>query len=429
MSRLDVTETVAAISSPTGPSLRGIVRLTGPKSHAIASGVTVKNRLNLPGFVASIHARLQLSPADRSYTGQPLAEIHTVGSGPILQEVLSQCFATGARPAAPGEFTLRAFLSGRLDLTRAEAVLGVIHARSKEQLESALAQLAGGLADPIGRLRDRLLDVLAHLEAGLDFVDEADVDAIGRTHLVEELDEASARLSKLASQLGSRNRADAAPRVVLVGRPNVGKSRLFNAIARESLAIVSPYAGTTRDDLTAHCRFDGFELTLVDTAGESDPAAGIEAAAQKRRQHAASEADLQLICRPASEGAPHSSPGARALFVATQCDLAPAPPGTLASSALTGLGLSELRQAIVARLRDSSAGEQGQMTTAPRCRDAIERASVGLRRASQAIDAEAGDELVAMDLRQVLDDLGEVVGAVVTDDILDRIFSRFCIGK
>src|SRR3954466_1687686 len=204
MSSLDPTDTIAAVASPPGPGFRGLIRLTGPDAWPIAlSGFSPDRvsplptradwrtgRLVVDGLRPSLPASIALWPGPRTYTGQPLAEIHTVGSPPLVNLVLAHCLTRGARLAEPGEFTLRAFLSGRIDLTRAEAVLGVIDARTPAQLAAALEQLAGGLAGPIARLRDRLLDVLAHLEATLDFVDEADVDPLGRDALAADLADA-----------------------------------------------------------------------------------------------------------------------------------------------------------------------------------------------------------------------------------------------
>jgi tRNA modification GTPase len=242
---LDPNDTIAAISSPPGPSARGIVRLSGPRSWAVAlDGFRPDSEwppprypeirageMRVDGLRPPLPVMLALWPPPRTYTGQALAEIHLVGSPPLMSQVLGHCLARGARHAEPGEFTLRAFLSGRIDLTRAEAVLGVIEAGNPGQLDAALHQLAGGLSGPILALRDHLLDVLAHLEANLDFTEEPDVDPIGRTALADDLEAAAGNLAALARQLDDRDRPEGHPRVVLVGPPNAGKSRLFNAMA------------------------------------------------------------------------------------------------------------------------------------------------------------------------------------------------------
>jgi tRNA modification GTPase len=368
-------------------------------------------------------------PGGGSYTGQALAEIHVIGSPPVLQAVLGTVLGRGARPAGPGEFTLRAFLSGRLDLTQAESVAALIEARNAGQLDRALRQLAGGLAGPIGRLRDRLLDLLAHLEAGLDFVDEEDVDPLARSALADELAVAAGELATLAATLGSRSVSDELQRVVLAGPPNSGKSSLFNALLREDRALVSSVAGTTRDYVEAPFRLDGVWAILVDTAGLEEAATSIDAQAQSQRagQHAA--ADLLLCCQAADQPTPADPRGdGYSIGLITKADLLemPAPEGCLPVSSASEQGLDELRARISERLRERASEAD---PTAARCRDALARASVALGDASEAVSEGLGDELVAIELRQALDDLGRVVGAVVTDDILDRIFSRFCIGK
>lgn len=428
---LDASDTIAACSSPSAPGLRGIVRLSGPEAMAISEAQCRARRLRLAGLSSVVPARLQSWPARRSITGQPLVEIHTTGSLPILQALLAACYEAGARPAAPGEFTLRAFLHGRVDLVEAEAVLGVIHARTPAQLDSALAQLAGGFSKPIVGLRDRLLDILAHLEAGLDFVEEADVDPIGRGRLALELSEAAAEMARLARRLNDRDRTASAPRVVLTGRPNSGKSRLFNALAGAELALVSAAAGTTRDEVTALVRFDGIEVLLVDTAGEDRPGDAIEAQVQRRRAGTIAEADLLIRCFAADAADATTVPPelGRSLRVATKCDLAEPPEGALATSAVSLRGVDALRLAIAAAIRSTVDAGEGVMSTSPRCRETLGRASSSLGRAAGALAGGLGDEFVAHDLRGALDDLGQVIGAVVTDDILDRIFSRFCIGK
>lgn len=443
VSALDPEDTIAAVASAPGAGLRGLVRVSGPNAWRVAlAGFTADRPATLPerpevrsgsyrleGLRPALSASVALWPGPRTYTGQELAEIHATGSPPLLSLLLSHCLAQGARHAQPGEFTLRAFLSGRIDLTRAEAVLGVIDAKNQSQLDAALEQLAGGLAAPITTLRDRLLDLLAHLEANLDFVDEADVDPVGRSALADELDRAAETLGALADRLGSRDRAEGHPRVVLAGAPNAGKSRLFNALLEDDHAIVSPHAGTTRDYLTALCDCDGLTVELIDTAGAEAAVDPITAEAQGLRASEIERADLILAC--ASAGFPEPpTDDERTLKVWTKSDLAPPPDGDwLATSGQTGEGVDRLRQTIAESLRRFEREGDLPTTTAARCRDSLNRAAAALRDAAAAMILDAGDELIALDLRVCLDELGKVTGAIVTDDILDRIFQRFCIGK
>ncbi|QEH34161.1 tRNA modification GTPase MnmE [Aquisphaera giovannonii] len=452
-SPLDTDDTIAAISSAPGPGARGLVRITGADAFRIAGSFFQpeldapadrppraslrRGWLALEGLRPRLAAALALWPAPRTYTGQDVAEVHLVGSPPLLDLVLSQCLARGARPAQAGEFTLRAFLNGRLDLTRAEAVLGVIDAQNPAQLEAALEQLAGGISAPIAALRDRLLDLTALIEANLDFVDEHDVDPVADARLAGELDAASADLAGLAARLSGRDRPSHLPRVVLLGPPNAGKSRLFNAMAGEDHAIVSPVAGTTRDYLVARCDCDGVAFELVDTAGEEAPGEPIQAQAQDHRGEQARRADLLLLCEPAPDEG--SSPGetcadAPFLRVRTKCDLVtsdepPARDDPIRTSAATGDGLAALRSAIAEHLRARPGDGDQPAGTAARCRDSLARAGDSLASAAEALRSALGQELVAFELRSAIDELGKVVGATFTDDILDRIFSRFCIGK
>jgi tRNA modification GTPase len=359
-----------------------------------------------------------------------------VGATPLLDLVLADCLRRGARHAQPGEFTLRAFLSGRLDLTRAEAVLGVIDARNPAQLDAALRQLAGGLSGPLLALRERLLDLVAHLEANLDFVDEPDVDLLGRSVLAGELDSSATELAALADRLSGRDRPARQPRVVLIGPPNAGKSRLFNALLEGDHAIVSPRPGTTRDYLTALCDCGGVTVELIDTAGIQTPRDPIEAQAQMLRTDQANAADLVLLCCPAdTESAMAELPvmSAPVVRVWTKCDLGrPADwqsAAAILTSAETGLGLDSLRAAIALALRAADARCDLPASTAARCRDSLSRAAAALLSASRTLLSGGGEELVSFDLRLTIDELGKVTGAVVTDDILDRIFRRFCIGK
>jgi tRNA modification GTPase len=458
---LSFDDTIAAIASAPGGAARGIVRLSGDQSMQIVSRcvracdpqinlASIRRSVVVAGDVVSINlpCNLLLWPTRHSYTRQPLAEIHTVGSPPLLGMVLRAVCGAGARLARAGEFTLRAFLAGRIDLTQAEAVLGVIDARDRRQLETALAQLAGGLSEPLKQSRNDLLDLLADLEAGLDFVED-DIRFVTREELSSRLAAAALLLERMSLQLADRQ-TGGRPCVVLAGPPNVGKSSLFNALIGAAAAITSPQPGTTRDYLSATIDLGGLPIELVDTAGvdcwqrppSHSESSSIESAAQfvAREQH--SRADLQLQCFDSTDptaalrsGTSGKDTFAGSIIVLTKCDLYPSardtsPPGHLqiiATSSRTGLGVDQLKVAI----RDMLCAQQAADAvpgTAARAGESIRLARDALVKA-QELSAVSGDELVAAELRIALDELGKVVGAIYTDDLLDRIFSRFCIGK
>ncbi|MBL8827898.1 MAG: 50S ribosome-binding GTPase, partial [Planctomycetaceae bacterium] len=274
-------DTIAAIASAPGGAVRGIVRLSGPQVLEILARccrelepplASLRQATMLTGsfVLPAIETRLEVNalvwPNTRSYTGQPSVELHLLGSPPLLQAVLDEVCRADCRVALPGEFTLRAVLNGRLDLTQAEAVLGVIHAASDRDLRTALDQLAGGFGSLIRKLRGDLLDALAHLEAGLDFVEE-DIEFVTRDELRTQLVIANQTVEQLTRRLDERATTVDLPRVVLIGEPNAGKSSLFNALAGRPQALVSDVAGTTRDYLAATIEMDGVACELVDTAG------------------------------------------------------------------------------------------------------------------------------------------------------------------
>ncbi len=449
-------DTIAAIASAPGGAPRGIVRLSGPRvRETLAACVDLEPPQALASATRAIllSGRIQLSaaascrlPADvyywpdhRSYTRQPAAEIHTLGSPPLLSAVLETVCSAGARLALPGEFTLRAFLAGRLDLTQAEAVLGVIDARGERQLSAALEQLAGGLSRPLSRLRESLLELLAHLEAGLDFVDE-DIEFVSRRQMAAHLDEAAELLHRTASQLTARRRDESLVRVTLVGWPNVGKSSLLNALAGAT-ALVSDQPGTTRDYLTATLDLGGIACQLVDTAGH-DPAAESGAVLHTAGELAASQAaacDVELLCFDTSRS-PNAwetairaaPPAATRLLVGTKTDQtrhAAAPAVDVATSAATGSGLAELRHRLRRAVEAVERNESAAELTAERSVGSLRAAGEAVDRARDLNARADGEELIAAELRAALAELGQVVGAVYTDDILDRVFSRFCIGK
>jgi tRNA modification GTPase len=385
----------------------------------------------LPGVPTPLPAHLYFWHAPHSYTGQDMAELHTVSSPPLVDLLVAQLLHAGCRAAQPGEFTLRAFLSGKLDLTRAEAVHAIIEAGSRGELHHALGQLAGGMARPLQELRDDLLNLLADVEAGLDFADE-DIRFVDQTELLLRLGKALAQVTLVGKQLDSRALAGQAFRVVLAGRPNAGKSSLFNAMTRAS-ALVSAIPGTTRDYLVRALEVDGTTVELVDTPGWQASLDVIDARAQTLGRQQQQAADLVLLCVEASEAPTDEERTllARAeppvLGVATKCDLAEAAEGWLATSAIKGSGLSELR-----RLLGRRAKERAHPALAPsisRCKHHVTACLEHLRRAHAVVLEEDPPEILALELRETLEQLGEMVGAVYTDDLLDRIFSRFCIGK
>jgi tRNA modification GTPase len=353
--------------------------------------------------------------------------------------VVQRAMHAGARLAQPGEFTLRAFLAGRIDLTQAEAVLGVIDAGSDTALHTALKQLAGGMATPLAELREELLILLADLEAGLDFADE-DIEFISAEVLQSRLHSILQVIARLVEQVTRRRVADELPRVVLAGPVNAGKSSLFNSLVRKygvdsqlAKAIESPEPGATRDYLHAAIRVGHIECQLVDTAGveEFAEADSPRAHAQGMRRTAYEDADLVLECREASSGEHVSGPDSRILQVSTKADRSESdsrvPDDTMATSAITEMGLDRLAVAIADRLSD----QIGDLvpSTAERSRGSLQSAHDALTVALGLAAAGESEELVAAELRIALDELGQVAGAVYTDDVLDRVFSRFCIGK
>ncbi len=456
----DPDDTIAAIASAAGGAARGIVRLSGPRVIAILEACyrpqsdfelsSVISPTAMCGVVrlsefgpalagAGIEADLYLWPGTRSYTRQPLAELHTLGSPPLLTALLKRVCAAGARLAEPGEFTLRAFLAGRIDLTQAEAVLGVVDARAESELQTALSQLAGGLATPLAGVRERLIDLLAELEAGLDFAEE-DIEFVSRDDVEVALGDARSMVARLESQMTGRGRHDRPPRIVLVGSPNVGKSSLFNALAKDAAAIVADEPGTTRDYLTATLDLGGVLCQLVDTAGTMPDGGGnpLDAPAQQATASVSHGGDLRLLCIDSTrllnawERATLAVDNSRQLVVLTKCDQAgrvelSCP--TVATSATAGQGLGDLRQAIGCVVLNLDRAGTIVAVTAERSADSVRLAGEALDQALQLTCSGAGEELVAGEIRLALTELGKVAGVVHSDDVLGRIFSRFCVGK
>jgi tRNA modification GTPase len=440
-------ETIVAVSSAPGPGTRAIVRLSGKgtadavrKVFTHAKQVPARHltpgTLRLTGVHSPVPAELYFFEHPHSYTGQDVAEFHLVGSPPLVERLVADLLDAGARPAKPGEFTLRAFLAGKLDLPKAEAVHAVIEAGTDADLSAALAQLAGGVTRPLNALRDDLLNLLADVEAALDFADE-DIEFVGKPETLTRISAAVAQLTNLNRQLDSRTVSGRPVRVALVGLPNAGKSSLFNALAGGPVALVSAEAGTTRDYLTKRLDLGGVAVELIDTAGWADARSTIEQQAQALGREQAAAADVVVWCvepggtfDPADESRLKVT-GAAVLRAATKCDLASRererPAGTVPCSAVAPGGTDELRAALADRV--AALARPPLAPSQSRCRHHVASCVGFLQEAHRHVLFDDPAELLALALRSALDQLGEMVGAVYTNDLLDRIFSRFCVGK
>lgn len=456
----DPHDTIVAIASAAGGAARGIVRISGSQALEYVSSVfgetassawpelafaeAIEGNFRLSGINRRVPCRVFIWPNKRSYTREPVVEIHLPGSEPLVKLALGELVAAGARLAEPGEFTLRAFLAGRIDLPQAEAVLGVIDASDQTALHAALDQLAGGLSTPLGRLREVLLDLLAHLEAGLDFVED-DIEFISTDELTSQLGEAIDLVENtLQGMLGETLALDR-PRVVLRGRPNVGKSSLFNALVGRQHAIVADRPGTTRDYLVATVEFGTAICELIDTAGvDASPVAdaldALDTAAQDHAHRQSEQATFTIICLDGSKPLDEqdhrlleATPEGPRFVVFTKSDQpqrADCQLSAIQTSSVTGDGIDALLEQLSAALATRSGLERHCVAaTAVRCGQSLNDALASLRTAHELASTRGDEELVAAEVRVALNHIGQVIGTVYTDDILDRIFSRFCIGK
>lgn len=342
---------------------------------------------------------------------------------------------------------MRAFLAGRLDLTQAEAVLGVIEAEGRGSLDHALRQLAGNLARPLNEMRSTILDLLADVEAGLDFVDE-DIEFISDEVLVQRLSQIDQQLDETSRAIRSRGGGAATTKVTLRGEPNAGKSSLLNRLAGYEAAIVTDLAGTTRDTVSAEIFIDGHHVTLIDTAGIEESNSSIDTQSQLQGNRAADEANIRIWCVDSSsdttdlrnlhtEEKAGNRQGVIDIWVATKSDrsgrgqtIQAGPSDWIDCSTITGQGIETLQQRIAESIKTRDAEEVGSVIgTAGRCRQSIDGAREAIAAAIRLTQNGDGHEFVSAELRLCANHLGEVTGAVYTDDILDRVFGRFCIGK
>ena len=469
-------DTICAIATPKGEGGIGIVRLSGPQALVVASRV-VRLRSGRPLSSISSHtlhladlvipasdkrrearvvhqrpsgsdlldeALVVYMKAPRSFTAEDVVEIQSHGGALVLEMVCTVCVESGARMAEPGEFTKRAFLNGRLDLSQAEAVLDTIRATSSIGLNIAQRHLRGDLSREVEQARTSLLTVLAHVEAGIDFVDE-DISFLQRDELIRIVREACAVVQKLEATAREGRILREGAHVVILGRPNVGKSSVLNRLLREERAIVTAIPGTTRDVIEESIDLDGVTVRLVDTAGVRETDDIVEQEGIKRTRVAQDEADLLLVV--VDRSVPLTSDDRKLLSVVkdrkhvvllnkadladeAESDAALVGHSSYSISAKTGWGVETVKSAIRAQLlSEGFEAADGVAVTNVRHRDALRRAGESLGQALESVQWGAAGELVSIDVRAAADALGEITGAITTDEILGRIFSEFCIGK
>ena len=442
-------DTIAAISTPLGEGGIGIVRLSGKDALPIVQGLfdrQLQNRRLVYGHIVDPEtgevideALAAYMKAPHTYTREDVVEIDCHG-GPIpLQRILGLALRCGARAAYPGEFTLRAFLNGRIDLAQAESVLDVIQSRTQASLRLAVQGLGGKLSEPIKEVRRSLMDILAYLTARIDFPE----DEVGEQDVKGPLEKAQATLQHLIANADAGIVYRQGVRTAIVGRPNVGKSSLLNRLLRQSRAIVTPIPGTTRDTLEETVNLKGVPFILIDTAGIMKSNNVVEELAVERSRKAIEQADFVLFVIDASEPLANSDKELTdflaektALVVANKCDLPrqaeldELPWLQVSTSALTGEGLEELESAMVnSVLGGKIVTSDALLVTNPRHKEALQRAERHLAHAGTAVEEKLPDDFVTIDLTAALNALGEITGETVTDELLDTIFSRFCIGK
>ena len=445
-------DTIVAIATPAGRGSLGVVRISGADARGVAGRIISRAAPLVPRHATFTRVRSFTSdslrtvdeviatwfPAPHSYTGEHVVELSTHGSPVILQEVLTCAIEAGARLARPGEFTFRAFLNGKLDLIQAEAVADLIDAVTPLQVKVAFDQLEGTLTTKITALDNRLLDLVARLEASLDFPDEGyhfiepHAIACSVSTVIAELD---ALLGAAAHGRIIREGAT----VVIAGRPNVGKSSLFNALLGHARAIVTETAGTTRDLVTETCDVHGLRVTLVDTAGLRETSDAIELEGVSRGARARDVADVIVVVLDSSE--PLMPDDARLLdenadrvrvVVANKSDRPPMwqRDDATSVSASTGDGIETLRRALVDALSGGEALRDSTAISNVRHTALLDRARGHLAQARHAaLQDGASEEFVLADLHAARATLGEIVGAHTSEEVLHHIFERFCIGK
>lgn len=443
----ETTDTIVAPATPPGIGGVGIVRISGPLAEDVALGMLG----SLPEPRQATYARFHDAagrevdtgialyfPAPGSFTGESVLELQGHGGPVVISMLVEAAVGFGARLAEPGEFTRRAFLNDKLDLAQAEAVADLIGSSTQQAARAALRSLSGAFSEQVEALAEKLVRLRMYVEAAIDFPEE-EIDFLADDKLADGLEDCAAAFRALLRSTGSGRVLRDGYRVVIVGKPNAGKSSLLNHLSGEDAAIVTEVAGTTRDILREQINIDGLAVELVDTAGLRDDPDRIEEEGIRRARKAMTEADAVLWIQDATaaageldEAVPDDIPLTIVRNKIDLCDEAagaePGEPCVVKLSAKTGAGVDALRERLRQIAGYKNLGE-GAFTARQRHVDALQRAERHFAAGREALDEARAGELLAEELRLAHDALGEITGAVTSDDLLGMIFAKFCIGK
>lgn len=444
MNILQEFDTIAAIATPLGTGGVGVIRISGGRSFEITDKIFSKHNLEAGriyhGWISDAEKKVDevlVLPfkAPQSYTGEDVIEIHCHGGVNVVKNILSLVLKNGARTAERGEFTKRAFLNKKMDLSQAEAVADLIHAKTKNFALQSAKNLSGVLRDKITEIRGGIFDTLSKIIAGIDFPD--DVVEPEYSYLIENFEKSLADIDKILACAKSSNILRQGIKVAIVGRPNVGKSSLFNTLLNTNRAIVTDIAGTTRDVIKETLDMD-VAVTLIDTAGirDTDDVGKVEEIGIEYSKQSAHEADLIVFVYDASAGMTEEDKEIYALVkhkphlkIVNKCDLIEnRTEGEFYISTATGEGIDELKEQIKNKVCDFSL-EDTEYITNERQVDCLEKCRESLTNALNAAKADELQDLISIDLKSALLFLDEITGEVITDEILNNIFDHFCIGK
>ena len=460
MSRRDHQfKTIAAVATPAGYGGIGVIRLSGSESIPLVRRLFVQgDESTLTPNHASLHqivnpetgqlvdeAIVTFFQAPHSFTGEDVVEISGHGSPVVLAEILRLLISLGASPAEPGEFSLRAFFNGRMDLAQAEAIKDLIHAQTTYQAQLAARQLRGELSRQLKPIKESLVNLIVHFESAVEFVED-DLDPLDATRFSGELDAMIERISRLAGSYRIGRVIRSGFKLALIGRPNVGKSSVFNSLLGRDRAIVTSIPGTTRDAVTEALSIRGIPVELVDTAGIRETVDLVEQLGVERTRSAVSEADLVVAVLDASVDSIEEDlllidQLPVHLYVLNKCDLETMVPEAdlsalaekapvLKVSALTGDGIEELRNGIYQQITaGTSSIVESAIITSERHFAALEQTKESLRRAQEDLQAGLTEEVVLANLHEALRSLGVITGETLIADLINQIFAKFCIGK